>query len=429
MTEIFELSLTRLDKGLRKREFSLVEVMESLASRIELRESETRAFTSLNLGRVRAQLDQVQSQPRETAISGIPFGVKDIFNTSEWVTSYGSKIYKGHQPVSDAAIVSQLRAAGGVVMGKTVTTEFAYFFPGKTRNPKDLGHTPGGSSQGSAAAVADWMIPFALGSQTAASVIRPAAFCGVIGYKASVGQFPLNGVLTLSYSMDSLGFFVRDVKDLQLLRGILLNQSSSPAPVKPRRVGLVATPQWCTLDEASQSIIEGVIKNLGAAGVEVGEVEVDGYQGIDLIKAHKTVMAYEASRARAVEFERHSADLSEQFCELMQEGRLINYEQCQEALAQRDSANQRLMETWRNYDLLLTPSALGEAPQGLSSTGDPIFSRAWNLLGGPAITLPAGVGQKKLPLGIQLIGPVASDDYLIAQALWFDQNALPSTTG
>ena len=429
MTEIFELSLTRLDKGLRKREFSLVEVMESLASRIELRESETRAFTSLNLGRVRAQLDQVQSQPRETAISGIPFGVKDIFNTSEWVTSYGSKIYEGHQPVSDAAIVSQLRAAGGVVMGKTVTTEFAYFFPGKTRNPKDLGHTPGGSSQGSAAAVADWMIPFALGSQTAASVIRPAAFCGVIGYKASVGQFPLNGVLTLSYSMDSLGFFVRDVKDLQLLRRILLNQSSSPAPVKPRRVGLVATPQWGALDEASQSVIEGVIKNLGTAGVEVGEVEVDGYQGTDLIKAHKTVMAYEASRARGVEFERHSADLSKQFFGLMQEGRLINYEQYQEAIAQRDSANRRLMETWRNYDLLLTPSAPGEAPKGLSSTGDPIFSRAWNLLGGPAITLPAGVGPKKLPLGIQLIGRVAADDCLIAQALWVDQNVLPSAAG
>ena len=156
---------------------------------------------------------------------------------------------------------------------------------------------------------------------------------------------------------------------------------------------------------------------------------MDGYQGIDLIKAHKTVMAYEASRARAVEFERHSADLSEQFCELMQEGRLITFEQYQEALAQRDSANQRLMETWLNYDLLLTPSAPGEAPKGLSSTGDPIFSRAWNLLGGPAITLPAGVGQKNLPLGIQLIGRVASDDYLIAQALWVDQNALPSTTG
>ena len=429
MTEIFELSLTRLDKGLRKREFSLVEVMESLASRIELRESETRAFTSLNLGRVRAQLDQVQSQPRETAISGIPFGVKDIFNTSEWVTSYGSKIYKGHQPVSDAAIVSQLRAAGGVVMGKTVTTEFAYFFPGKTRNPKDLGHTPGGSSQGSAAAVADWMIPFALGSQTAASVIRPAAFCGVIGYKASVGQFPLNGVLTLSYSMDSLGFFVRDLKDLQLLRRILLNQKSISAPVKPRRVGLVATPQWSALDKASQSVIEGVIKNLGAAGVDVGEVEVDGYQDIDLIKAHKTVMAYEASRARVVELECHSEKLSKQFFELMQEGCLITFGQYQEALAQRDSANQRLMETWLNYDLLLTPSAPGEAPKGLSSTGDPIFSRAWNLLGGPAITLPAGVGQKNLPLGIQLIGRVACDDYLIAQALWVDQNAFPSTTG
>ena len=429
MTEIFELSLTQLDKGLRKHDFSLVEVVESLARRIEDREAETRAFTSLDLDRVRAQLDQVPSQSRETAISGIPFGVKDIFNTWDWVTAYGSDIYEGHQPVSDAAIVSQLRSAGGLVMGKTVTTEFAYFSPGKTRNPKDLEHTPGGSSQGSAAAVADWMIPFALGSQTAASVIRPAAFCGVIGYKASVGEFPLNGVLTLSYSMDSLGFFVRDLKDLQLLRRILLNQKSISAPVKPRRVGLVATPQWSTLDKASQSVIERVIKNLGTAGVDVGEVEVDGYKDIDLIKAHKTVMAYEASRARVVELECHSEQLSKRFFELMQEGCLITFEQYQEALAQRDSANQRLMETWLNYDLLLTPSAPGEAPKGLSSTGDPIFSRAWNLLGGPAITLPAGVGQKKLPLGIQLIGPVASDDYLIAQALWVDQNALPSTTG
>ncbi|HAK52172.1 MAG TPA: amidase, partial [Gammaproteobacteria bacterium] len=291
MTEIFELSLTQLDRGLRKHDFSLVEVVESLARRIEDREAETRAFTSLDLDRVRAQLDQVPSQSRETAICGIPFGVKDIFNTSDWVTAYGSDIYEGHQPVSDAAIVSQLRSAGGVVMGKTVTTEFAYFSPGKTRNPKDLEHTPGGSSQGSAAAVADRMIPFALGSQTAASVIRPAAFCGVIGYKASVGEFPLNGVLTLSYSMDSLGFFVRDLEDLQLLRRILLKQGSSPAPVKPRRVGLVATPPWSALDKASQSVIEEVIKNLGAAGVEVGEVEVDGYQDIDLIKAHKTVMA------------------------------------------------------------------------------------------------------------------------------------------
>ena len=418
MTEIYDMSLTHLDQGLRNGSFSLDEMMESLVTRIGQREDATQAFTILDLDKTQTFFSQIKSQPRTSAISGIPFGVKDIFNTWDAITAYGSDIYSGHQPVSDASVISQLRAAGGVVMGKTVTTEFAYFFPGKTRNPRHLEHTPGGSSQGSAAAVADFMAPFALGSQTAASVIRPAAFCGVIGYKASVGQFPLNGVLTLSYSMDSLGFFVRDPGDLQLLRNILLHQSSNIGLRQPRKVGLVRTPYWGELDDASQSILEMLRNWLGATGVEIDEVEVDGYQDTDLVGAHQTVMAYEVSRTRAVEYENYAEQLSKQFLDLIEQGRQIDYGQYREALKQRDAAKQRLSTELDHYDLFLTPSALGEAPHGLSSTGDPVFSRAWNLLGVPAITLPVGTGGKGLPLGVQLVGHSDRDDDLIARARW-----------
>ena len=420
--EIYEMSLGELDRGLSNNHFSLIDVFESLASRIERCEARTRAFAALDLERVRAQIDQINRRPRTTMISGIPFGVKDIFNTSDWATAYGSEIYEGHRPVNDAAVVSQLRSAGAIVMGKTVTTEFAYFFPGKTRNPRNPAHTPGGSSQGSAAAVADLMVPFALGSQTAASVIRPAAFCGVVGYKASAGQFPLNGVLALSHSMDSLGFFVRNPEDLHLLRNVLLGESSSMGVLRPRKAGFIRTPYWSELDSESQLILDTTVDHLAAAGVGIREVEVDRHEGVDLIDAHQTVMAFEASRARAVEHQDHPEKLSMQFSQLVEAGRQINYPQYRQAMRHRDVVNHRLNTEFGDFDLFLTPSAPGEAPKGLGSTGDPKFSRAWNLLGGPSITLPAGVGRNGLPLGVQLVGHLHDDELLIAYANWMYQN-------
>jgi amidase len=307
-------------------------------------------------------------------------------------------------------------------MGKTVTTEFAYFSPGKTRNPHHLDHTPGGSSQGSAAAVADFMVPFAIGSQTAASVIRPAAFCGVIGYKASAGQFPLNGALTLSYSMDSLGFFVRSLEDLRLLRNVLLGVSASAALLKPRKVGLVKMPYWSELDSESQSAIETAGSDLAESGIEIKEVQVDGREGVNLVDAHQTVMAFEVSRSRAEEYENHRNKLSDQFTQLVESGHQIGYQAYQQALKQRDSANHRLRTEFGDCDLFLTASAPGEAPKGLSSTGDPKFSRGWNLIGGPSVTLPAGKGRTQLPLGVQLVGHLHKDDDLIAHASWIQQN-------
>lgn len=420
--EIYEMSLGELDSGLRAGAFSLSEVFESLVNRIEAREKITQAFIELDIDCVRNQIDQINSQDRATRVSGIPFGVKDIFNTKDWVTSYGSRIFEGHQPLCDAAVVSQLRSAGGVVMGKTVTTEFAYFFPGKTRNPHHPDHTPGGSSQGSAAAVADFMLPFAIGSQTAASVIRPAAFCGVVGYKASAGQFPLNGALTLSYSMDSLGFFVRSVEDLQLLRNVLLGVSPKATALKPRKIGLVRTPFWSELDSESQLLIEAAGSDLTESGIELIEVDVDGQAGVNLVDAHQTLMAFEVSRSRAAEYENHREKLSDQFTQLVEVGRQISYQAYEEALKQRDSAKKRLRTEFADCDLFLTASASGEAPKGLSSTGDPKFSRAWNLIGGPSVTLPAGKGLTALPLGVQLVGHLNKDDDLIAHAGWIQRN-------
>ena len=420
--EIYEMSLGELDRGLEAGTFSLNEVFQSLVSRVEAREQVTQAFVELDIDRVRSEIDLIDRHGRATSISGIPFGVKDIFNTGDRVTSYGTSIFEGYQPVSDAAVVSRLRSAGGVVMGKTVTTEFAYFFPGKTRNPHHPDHTPGGSSQGSAAAVADFMVPFAIGSQTAASVIRPAAFCGVIGYKASVAQFPLNGALTLSYSMDSLGFFVRSPEDLCLLQNVLLGVSPRAGALKPRKIGLVRTPYWSELDSESQAAIETAGSDLAESGIEIREVEVDGREGVDLVDAHQIVMAFEVSRSRAAEVENHREKLSDQFTELVEAGRQISFQAYEQALKQRDSANQRLRTELGDYDLFLTASAPGEAPKGLRSTGDPKFSRAWNLIGGPSVTLPAGKGLTQLPLGVQLVGHFNKDDDLIAHASWIQQN-------
>ena len=228
MSSLNELSLTELIARRLTGELDIQQLVEDCIQRINQREPEVQAFQYFNADQVRkSYLSQdMNLEHQGTDLLGIPFGVKDIMDTWDMPTGWGSPIYADHQPAKDAGIVAALRSCGAQVMGKTVTTEFAYFYPGKTRNPKNTSHTPGGSSQGSAAAVADFMIPFSLGSQTAASVIRPAAFCGVVGYKASYGEFDLGGICSLSQSMDSLGMFVRDVQDLQIIRSVLLGCQS-----------------------------------------------------------------------------------------------------------------------------------------------------------------------------------------------------------
>ena len=424
MSSLNELSLTELIARRLTGELDIQQLVEDCIQRINQREPEVQAFQYFNADQVRkSYLSQdMNLEHQGTDLLGIPFGVKDIMDTWDMPTGWGSPIYADHQPAKDAGIVAALRSCGAQVMGKTVTTEFAYFYPGKTRNPKNTSHTPGGSSQDSAAAVADFMIPFSLGSQTAASVIRPAAFCGVVGYKASHGEFDLGGICSLSQSMDSLGMFVRDVQDLQIIRSVLLGCQSPQKTHQPQKVGLVKTPHWLDASEATQQLLTHTAEQIRGSGTDVVELHI-GPQDDSLTEAQKTIMAYEVARSRAFEYHNYISQVSPQMCALIEDGKHVSRQAYVQALQLAESSRQQLIEVFSDVDFLLAPSAIGEAPVGIDSTGDPVFSRMWNLLGGPAVTLPAGTGPKGLPLGVQLIGAKFQDDALLGNAVWL-QNQL-----
>ncbi len=420
MTTLNELSLTELDELRSRGELDLGQLLEDCIARIEEREHEVRAFEYIDFDAARAALAQSGSSLLGRGLEGIPFGAKDIMDTHDMPSGWGSPIYEGSRPVRDAGCIAVLRACGAVVLGKTVTTEFAFLNPNKTRNPCDIRHTPGGSSQGSAAAVADAMLPFALGTQTAASVIRPAAFCGVVGYKSTRGAFDLGGVCALSQTNDSLGFFVRDVRDLGIIRRAMCNGGELAHEVRPLRVGLVRTPHWNDASETTRRVVDAVAGAVREQGIDVREVVVGSADG-DISHAHMVVMAYEAARSRMFEYRHFGDQLSDHMRSLIEDGLRIGVDEYQRARELAETWQTRLDDTLSGVDFLLAPSAVDEAPRGLESTGNAIFSRMWNLLGVPGITLPAGTGSSGLPIGVQLIGRMDGDDALIGHAAWLQR--------
>ncbi len=413
MTSPAPLTLTEIAAQRGRGDFDATAYLEQCLARIARRDGEVQAFEHFDADAVRAQAAGAPDGP----LAGIPVGVKDLMDTFDMPTGWGSPIYRGRQSGRDAGCVATLRALGALVAGKTVTTEFACFHPGKTRNPWNPGHTPGGSSQGSAAAVADGMLPLALGTQTAASIIRPAAFCGVVGYKSSHGAFDLGGVCALSQTLDSLGFFVRDVRDIALLRAAFWNAAAATSPRRPRKVALVRSPHWQQADAASRQAVEQLVERLSGEGVVVGEAAIGPEDGA-LSEAHKVVMAYEAARARRHEYQCHRELVSDGMQTLVETGLSLGADDYRQAMALRDAWRARLDGLFGEVDLVLTPSAAGEAPAGLDSTGDPLYSRAWTLLGVPAVHLPTGLGPAGLPVGVQLVGRWQHDDDLVAHAAW-----------
>jgi Asp-tRNA(Asn)/Glu-tRNA(Gln) amidotransferase A subunit family amidase len=310
-----------------------------------------------------------------------------------------------------------LRKAGAVILGKTVTTEFAYFHPGPTTNPHDVTRTPGGSSSGSAAAVADGMAPLGLGSQTAASVIRPASFCGVVGYKSRLGGFPMNGVSPLARSLDSFGWMTRSVTDAAIVFDALtgMNVDLDAAPPK---IGVCRTPVWDKADPDMQALFERTAVQLADAGADVADVALPRLFD-DLVDAQKTVMAFETAESMADLRRRSQDQLSPELITLLNDGANIDRGDYRSALALAERGRGEFGSL--QFDALLAPSARGEAPVGLGSTGDPIFSRIWTLLGLPCLSLPVGVGTNGLPLGLQLIGPMNDEVTLFAAARWVEQ--------
>lgn len=391
-------------------------LVRACLDRIEARDGIVKAWTVTERAQAIAAARALDAGPRRGLLHGIPIGVKDLIATRDFPTSYGSPIYAGHRPAADAGCVALLRASGAIVPGKTVTTEFACFTPGATANPKNPRHTPGGSSSGSAAAVADAMVPLALGTQTAGSVIRPASFCGIVGFKPTFGRVNLAGVKPLAPSLDTLGWMARSVDDIELTRCALLGMPFRPPRlIGPRpRVGIWRTAEW---EQAEGCVHAALAAAIAALGHEARVADAV-LPSAGLVEVQKTVMNFESARSLADEYLAQRDSLSPELCELIELGWRTPYTDYVEARRKAGIARAQLGELFAHHDVILSPSAPGEAPAGLGATGDPVFNRVWTLLGAPCITLPTHTGPSGLPVGIQLIAACDRDRELIEVAHW-----------
>src|SRR3954447_2376293 len=395
------------------------ELTRACLDRAEERKS-VKAWTWLDPDQAVAQARAADRAGRPGLLAGLPIGVKDIIDTIDTPTEHCSPIYRGNRPFADAACVAQLRMAGGTIMGKTVTTEFANRFPGATVNPHNPAHSPGGSSSGSAAAVADFQVPAAVGTQTGGSVIRPAAFCGVVGYKPSFGEFTRSGIKLQCHNLDTLGILCRTIEDLPPLRAAILAaprrdlDRSASAP----RIGVCRTLAWEHADAATQSLIESTAAELSAAGARVSEIDF-APEFANILEHHRRIFNFEAARNYAYEYERHHEQVSQVLRDtVLTPGRELPLALYVEAIETAEKFRRHLDDIFSDVDLLLTPSAASEAPEGLGSTGDPSFNSIWTLGWTPCVTLPAGTGPKGLPLGIQLVGLRFRDEAMLDGVAW-----------
>ena len=400
----------RVDAG----ELTVEALVRACLDRIEEREPEIAAFAHLDREQV---LGAAIVHDGSGAMHGVPVGVKDIVDTVDAPTTYGSPIYRDHWPGTDAVCVDRIHAAGGIVMGKTVTTEFAARYPGPTRNPHDVRHTPGGSSSGSAAAVADCMIPLGIGTQTAGSVIRPAAFCGVYGYKPTFGLLSFSGVRHYAESVDTLGCMARSVEDLAFFRDVLLGvEPGGLDPFAGRlRLGFCRTHHWEEADEATRNSLEDAARRLAAAGVSVEEVNLP--RGLeDSLEVYNRLQQFEGARCLGPDYESHPDLLSVDARALRDLGMAVEAGSYREAVRRLYGWRAAVDEAFAGCDAVLTPSAAGEAPRGLRFTGGIAFNYLWTALHLPAVTIPAFRGPQGLPIGAQLVSPRHTDDRLLSVA-------------
>ena len=355
-------------------------------------------------------------------LHGLPVGIKDIFDTADLPTAYGSAIYAGHRPKADAAMVMLIRRAGGLVLGKTVTTEFASLEPAGTRNPRNPAHTPGGSSSGSAAAVAAGMLPLALGSQTGGSVIRPAAFCGVAGFKPSYRLLPTVGMKCFSWSLDTVGLFGASVPDVAFaaaaMSGRDLRVDGRPAPATPV-VALVRTAFWQDASAAMQNAVERAARAAERSGACVKDMELPPIFA-DAVRAHRIVQGYEAIRALAFEYDFHRDRMGPVLRAQLDDAATIDADTYDNARRITRRARRALIDLLPDGEVMLTPSAPGAAPKGLGSTGEPTFNRLWTLLGTPCVNVPGLSDADGLPLGVQVVARFGRDRFALSAAAWVE---------
>ncbi len=433
--DLADLGAAQLARMIHGGEITSAELVEACLARIDARDEAVKAWTHLDPEYARKQAANRDTYRATGApcgpLHGIPVGIKDIFDTDDLPTENGSILDAGRQPNKDCTVVSLLRSAGAVIMGKSVTTEFAVYSPGKTRNPHDPGRTPGGSSSGSAAAVASGMVPLALGSQTNGSVIRPASFCGVVGFKPSHGRISRAGVLSLSRTLDHVGVFARSLEDAALISDCLISHDPADPDTRPAaaprmqeiatqeppaepRFAFIKTPVWEHAEAETQAAFEELSDFLGDHCDAVPTPpEFDR-----AVENLTSIMCPDLARSLSGYMNRGEAQISDRLRGMIEDGKKItavDYNTCVDQIGPLRAWIGSLCD---DYDAILTPAACGEAPLGLEATGDPIFCSTWTYLGVPAVSLPLMEGPNGMPLGVQLVGPRGDDARLLRTSRW-----------
>jgi Asp-tRNA(Asn)/Glu-tRNA(Gln) amidotransferase A subunit family amidase len=418
MNNILTLPASELVRRISQREITAEAVVRACTERILADDTRIRAWQFFDPALALQQARALDAGSAVGALHGLPIGVKDLMDTADMPSTYGSPIYAGHRPATDAAVVAMSRAEGAIVMGKTVTTEFATFQPGPTCNPRapvDQPHTPGGSSSGSAAAVAAGMVPLAFGSQTAGSIIRPAAYCGIVGYKPTHGTLPLAGIKPLSPSLDTVGVLARSVDDAAFFVGVLARLPLQVVAHGRLRVGICHTPHWDRAGDDSRAALARTARLLEQAGAVLTDLVLpEACNG--LTAAQIDIMGYEASAAFAPELLNNPDGLSDAFKRLLASGLAVDGTRFFAAQELAAIARQSVDALFNHVDIVLAPSTEGEAPAGIAATGDPVFNRLWTLLGNPCVHVPTGTGSTGMPIGVTLIGPRRGDAQTIAAA-------------
>jgi Asp-tRNA(Asn)/Glu-tRNA(Gln) amidotransferase A subunit family amidase len=433
--DLYPLGLLDILRAYREGRATVQDYVASCSARINQLDPRIQAWEWFDASRALADAEErAGGILADLPLYGIPVGVKDIINTRGIPTRMGSRIYQTNVPSMSAWVVRRLEALGGLVMGKTVTTEFAFSNPGKTRNPWNQNHTPGGSSSGSAASVAAGFVPVAIGTQTLGSVIRPAAFCGVVGYKPSFGAISRNGIHPFAPTTDTVGVFARSVADAAWFGACLMGQDNRDeatcvrgplatlhVPLTPfaetPRLAVVRTPKWAIATEVQRAHFDECVAKLGAAGAQVKELVLpkffdEAWESLWLIVSRDAVKSFFSVESR------HRIRLSPALQELLDRGHRVTPEQYARAKEKRDHYRQWLDGQLGRFDAIVTIPAAGEAPEGLASTGDPTFASLWTQTGLPAVTIPSGRGPRGLPLGLQIVGGYRDDERALRVAAW-----------
>jgi Asp-tRNA(Asn)/Glu-tRNA(Gln) amidotransferase A subunit family amidase len=414
------LSAAGIVRAIDAGEATAEAVTRACLDRIAERDDDVGAFEYLDAAYALEQARVLDSLTTRGPLHGVPVGIKDCFETFDMPTGWGSEIYAGRNTGRDAALVSLLRRAGAVILGKTVTSEFVAFHPGKTRNPHDLSRETGVSSMGSAAGVADFMFPVGIGTQTGSSIVRPAAHCGVIGYKASHGELPTDGLMAFAPAFDTAGFMVRDPEDIELVRRATIG--ADPAPARPAdapvRVALVRTRHWHEAEPAARDAVEAAAARLRAAGAVVDESPVLPESFDSLTQIHKIIQGWEGVHWRAYEYEHHRDEISDGLISFLDWGASLTHGDYVAAREVAESARRGFDALFVDHDVVLTPSAVGEPLPVDRPTGDAMFNRTWSLLRTPCLNLPFGRGPQGLPVGIQFVGRMHRDAQFLADVRW-----------